>query len=64
MAKTIFILCAFLVGCSVHYAKKGATQQDLSHDWTNCQAKAGQAGMAGNDNFLDNCMLGEGWKRK
>lgn len=64
MAKIILVLCAFLVGCSVHYAKKGATQQDLSYDWTSCQAKAGEAQMAGNQDFLDNCMVGEGWKRK
>lgn len=61
MAKTILVLCAFLAGCTMHFTRPDYTEAGFQKDWTNCQAKAGQAGLAGNRDFLRNCMVGEGW---
>ncbi len=49
------------------FVKSGAGNQELSHDWTDCQAKAGQAiGPYSNGSlpwrsFMKDCMHGQGW---
>lgn len=66
MRTLIFVLTvASLTGCAStkwnHPTRH--TQQDLSHDTVECQAKAGQAGIAriNMSGFMRNCMVGYGW---
>ncbi len=61
------VLGTLLSGCTMKFTKSGAGDREMRHDWTGCQAKAGQSFGPGTQgslpwrSFMKDCMVGEGW---
>jgi hypothetical protein len=66
LAMTALIL---LSSCgTMHFAKDGAGQKEVTRDWNDCRVKMGQSGVAQQGivfqrSFMQECMEGQGWVR-
>lgn len=65
----IIALVSCLISCSstLQFHQTGKSSRDLDHDFTECQTKAGQAGISsniGSEEFIIRCMNGIGWDWK
>jgi hypothetical protein len=58
----------FLSACgAMKFNHRAKSQEEFYKDWTDCEAKAGQAGYYGGliqRNFMERCMNGGGWVRE
>lgn len=70
MKKLVFSLaCAVLLNsCGMmKFRHATKTNEEFYKEWTDCEAKAGQAGYYGGliqRNFMERCMIGGGWVRE
>lgn len=63
----ILIMFILLSGCSMKFAKQGATETSFKKDWNDCRVKMGQARLENNNpatvTFMQECMEGQGYER-
>ena len=66
LMRTIILLAViFLSGCSaMKFHKDGASNRELSGDWTYCEAMNPYSGVIPWRRYMENCMNGKGWDRE